>query len=62
MKEWSLEAGVSEDRIDYIPAESDALKKGISMLGEEDLFVIIVDKVTQTLALVRDLLAEPVHS
>jgi cyanophycin synthetase len=62
MKEGLLEAGVSEDRIDFIPDEIDALKKGISLLGEEDMFVIIVDKVTQTLALVRELLATPVNS
>jgi len=59
MKEGLLDVGVAEDRIAFIPDEVEALKKGIAMLTEDDIFVVIVDKVQQTLALVRDLLAAP---
>jgi hypothetical protein len=45
--------------MEFIPDERDALKRGIGMLTEEDLFVVIVDKVTETLDMVRDLLAAP---
>jgi cyanophycin synthetase len=59
MKEGLIEAGVTEDRITYLPDEVDALKHGISMLTEDDIFVVIVDKVVETLALVRELIAAP---
>jgi hypothetical protein len=52
-----MSAGVPEDRITFLPDEMQALTLGIGMSSEDDIFVVIVDKVQQTLNTVRDLLA-----
>jgi hypothetical protein len=49
---------MTADRIVCIPRETDAVARGLELLGEEDLLFILADKVPQTLALVRERLAD----
>ena len=57
MAEGLAEAGLPGDRVTFIGDERAALTHGISMLTEDDLMVIVVDKVGPTLEMARDLLA-----
>jgi cyanophycin synthetase len=52
------EAGLGEEKIVYIPSETDAVARAIDMVGEDDLLFILADKVPKTLALVRERVAD----
>ena len=51
-------AGMPDDRILCIPRESEAVMRGLELLGEDDLLFILADKVPKTLALVREAVPE----
>ena len=59
MTEGLIEAGLPPERLTFIADEREALARGIGMLREDDLMVIVADKVPETLATVRELLAVP---
>jgi cyanophycin synthetase len=56
MREGLVAAGVPEDRMITLLDETEALRFGIRMLGEDDIFVVLADKVPGTIDTVRDLL------
>jgi cyanophycin synthetase len=51
-------AGLPDERIVIIPAETDAVSTAIERVGEDDLVFILADKVPKTLALVRERTAD----
>jgi cyanophycin synthetase len=51
-------AGLPDERIVVIPAESDAVSTAIQEIGEDDLVFILAEKVPKTLALVREQTAD----
>jgi cyanophycin synthetase len=57
MKQGLLAAGGSDEKIDVILDEAEALRHGIAMLSEDDIMVIIADKVPGTLITVREAMA-----
>ena len=58
MREGLLEAGIAEERITTLLDEVEALRFGIDMLSEDDLMVVLADKVPGTLRTVQELLGE----
>jgi hypothetical protein len=52
-------AGVPEERITFILDEVGALRYGIAMLADDDLMVVLADRVPGTLRLVQELLGAP---
>jgi cyanophycin synthetase len=54
LTEGLLSNGMDESRIEVLYQEHEAIKRGLDMLGEEDLLVIHADKVPATLAVVRE--------
>jgi cyanophycin synthetase len=46
--------GMDDSRIEVLYEEHEAIKRGLDLLGEEDLLVIHADKVPATLAVVRE--------
>jgi cyanophycin synthetase len=50
VREGLLEAGMPDDRIEYIRNEMEAVRKGIGRLGEGDLMVLLADDVPGILA------------
>lgn len=48
------EAGMPDERVMAIPDEADAVLHALAALGEDDLVVVLADKVQKTLALVRE--------
>jgi len=58
MTEGLRSAGMPDDRILVIPSESEAVARGLQLLGEDDLMFVLADKVPKTLALVREAIPE----
>jgi cyanophycin synthetase len=56
--EGLLDAGMPQEKIVQIPNEIDAIAQAIDMIGEDDLVFILADKVSKTLALVRERVAD----
>ena len=48
------QAGLPDEKIVVIPTETDAVTRGIDLVGEDDLMFILADKVPKMLALVRE--------
>jgi cyanophycin synthetase len=59
LREGLLNAGVPEDRMTTILDEAAALEHGVEMLGEDDVLVVLADKVPGTINTVRHLLQVP---
>lgn len=56
LREGLLDAGVPEYRMTTILGEAEALKFGVELLADDDILVVLADKVPRTLETVRDLL------
>ncbi len=56
MREGLLAAGFPEERMTFIPGEAEALRRGIAMLSDNDLMVVLADKVPSTLRSVQELI------
>jgi len=54
LSEGLVEGGLDQDRIEVRYEEGEAIRRGLDLLGEDDLLVIHADKVPQTLAIVRE--------
>jgi cyanophycin synthetase len=54
MKEGLAEAGFAEDRIEVIHDELEALERGMGMLSEDTLLVVLADRVVEALKVVSD--------
>ncbi len=59
LRDGLVDAGVPEDRMTTILGEADALKFGVDMLADDDILVVLADKVPRTLDTVRKLLSVP---
>jgi cyanophycin synthetase len=59
LREGLIDAGVPENRMVTILDEAAALKFGVDMLEDDDILVVLADKVPRTLNTVRDLLSAP---
>ena len=54
LTEGLVDAGMDPGRIEVLYEEGEAMRRGLDLLGEEDLLVIHADKVPATLAIVRE--------
>jgi cyanophycin synthetase len=54
LTEGLIEEGMDPARIEVRYEEGEAVRRGLDLLGEDDLLVIHADKVPQTLAIVRE--------
>ena len=54
IREGLLEKGFSEDRIEIVPSEPDAIEHGISMLTQDTMLVVFADKIPEALAIVGE--------
>jgi len=54
LSEGLVEGGMDPSRIEVLYEENEAIRRGLDLLGEEDLLVIHADKVPGTLAAVRE--------
>jgi cyanophycin synthetase len=62
LREGLVEGGLSPSLIEVQCEEREAILRGLELLGEDDLVVIHVDKVPETLAIVRERAAQAVHA
>jgi cyanophycin synthetase len=54
LSEGLVEEGMDPERIEVLYEEGEAIRRGLDLLGEDDLLVIHADKVPGTLAIVRE--------
>jgi len=54
LTEGLVEEGMDPQRIEVLYEEGQAIRRGLDLLGEDDLLVIHADKVPATLAIVRE--------
>ncbi|MBW8770910.1 MAG: cyanophycin synthetase [Gemmatimonadetes bacterium] len=54
LSEGLVDDGMDPARIEVLYEEGEAIRRGLDLLGEDDLLVIHADKVPQTLAIVRE--------
>ena len=54
LTEGLVEGGLDPSRIEVLYEEGEAVNRGLDLLGEDDLLVVHADKVTGTLAIVRE--------
>ena len=53
-REGLVEGGLDPSRIEVLYEEGEAVNRGLDLLGEDDLLVILADKVPGMLAIVRE--------
>jgi cyanophycin synthetase len=58
LREGLLDGGVGPDRIEEASGEPDAVRRGLSLLRDDDLFFIMAEDVAGTLAVVAEHAAE----
>jgi cyanophycin synthetase len=54
LSEGLVQEGMDPERIEVLYEEGEAIRRGLDLLGEDDLLVIHADKVPGTLAIVRE--------
>jgi cyanophycin synthetase len=54
IREGLIEGGMPDDRIEIVTAEAEAIARGIAMLSEDSLLVVLADKVPEALSVVSE--------